>query len=241
MGHPGGRVEGRRRGARHTIWRAMTDRTSDIHRLEAPSPRAAPPSRRWRFLADYVWLVLKNVIGWVLILASLVAGPLVPGPGGIPLFLIGFALVSFPGKRRLTARVLRGRPVRFRHLPFALVSAGVALVVPAVVWLVVDERPWWVAGVRAAAVNYGPGAAVSLYLTVVAVLWVLARATPHVLNLALRIVSRGRRTFRPWLRHHHIHLLPPRWRCRHPHEPGTGPFRLTDEIVRFTKRHRRHD
>ena len=44
------------------------------------------------------------------ILLSFVAGPLVPGPGGIPLFLIGFTLISFPGKRRLTARVLRGTP-----------------------------------------------------------------------------------------------------------------------------------
>jgi hypothetical protein len=51
-----------------------------------------------------------------------VAGPLVPGPGGIPLFLIGFALISFPGKRRLTARVLRGKPVRFQRGPFVLIG-----------------------------------------------------------------------------------------------------------------------
>ena len=89
-------------------------------------PRAPALSRRQKFLAGYTWLVLKNVIGWTLIVASFVAGPLVPGPGGIPLFLIGFALVSFPGKRRLTARVLRGRQVRFRHGPFVLVSLAVA-------------------------------------------------------------------------------------------------------------------
>ena len=69
-------------------------------------------SRGQRFLTSRYWLILKNVIGWVLILLSFAAGPLVPGPGGIPLFLIGFALISFPGKRRLTARVLRGKPVR---------------------------------------------------------------------------------------------------------------------------------
>jgi len=34
----------------------------------------------------------------------MVMGPLVPGPGGLPLFLIGFGLITFPGKRRITAR-----------------------------------------------------------------------------------------------------------------------------------------
>src|SRR6476620_4415236 len=99
-----------------------------------PPPHPEPlPSRGQRFLASYYWLVLKNVIGWLLILASFVAGPLVPGPGGIPLFLIGFALVSFPGKRRLTARVLRGRPVHFPPWPFAFVALVTALAVPALV------------------------------------------------------------------------------------------------------------
>jgi hypothetical protein len=56
--------------------------------------------------ASYAAFVLKNVLGWFLILLSFVLGP-VPGPGGIVVFLIGFALVWFPGKRRLTARVLR--------------------------------------------------------------------------------------------------------------------------------------
>jgi hypothetical protein len=112
---------------------------------EPPGQSHARPSRRQRFLAGYTWLVLKNVLGWVLILASFVAGPLVPGPGGIPLFLIGFALISFPGKRRLTARVLRGRPVRFARGPFVLVSLAVALVVPAVGIAVVRTRSPWLA------------------------------------------------------------------------------------------------
>ena len=58
--------------------------------------------------------------------------PLVPGPGGIPLFLVGFALANIPGKRRITARVPRGRQVRLRHGPSGLTSLAVALVVPAV-------------------------------------------------------------------------------------------------------------
>src|SRR6476646_3617405 len=90
----------------------------------APAASAAPPRqpphkldyRTWRgptrYFADYFWFILKNVIGWIFILASPVLGVTLPGPGGIPVFLIGFALVTFPGKRKLTSRVMRGRPLR---------------------------------------------------------------------------------------------------------------------------------
>src|SRR6476660_8147226 len=85
------------------------------------SQESSPLSRRQRFLKSWFWFILKNILGWVLILAAFAAGPLVPGPGGIPLFLIGFALITFPGKRRLTARVLRGRPLRIPGGPFVLI------------------------------------------------------------------------------------------------------------------------
>jgi uncharacterized membrane protein YbhN (UPF0104 family) len=68
-----------------------------------------------RLIMTYAWLVGKNLIGWILILASGPTGILLPGPGGLPMFLIGFAMISFPGKRRLTARVLRGKPDRSRE------------------------------------------------------------------------------------------------------------------------------
>ena len=77
------------------------------------------------------WFIAKNVLGWVLILAAFVLGPLVPGPGGIPLFLIGFAMITFPGKRRLTARVLRGRPLDARTAGYRRGAAIAALVLPA--------------------------------------------------------------------------------------------------------------
>jgi hypothetical protein len=182
---------------------------------------------------------LKNLIGWVLIVAAFVVGPLVPGPGGIPLFLVGFALVSFPGKRRLTARVLRGRPVRFRPAPLVLICTGVALIAPTLVLLVVRHRPRWLAPARPGALGHGPVAAAATYLIVGAVVWVVLRLTPHALNVLLRMTARARRKFRPWLRHHHIRLLPPRWRRRHPHEPGRGPFRLKDEILGFSRKGRR--
>jgi hypothetical protein len=189
-------------------------------------------SRRQRFLVGYTWLILKNVIGWVLILASFVAGPLVPGPGGIPLFLFGFALVSFPGKRRLTARVLRGREVRFRQGPFVLLTLAVALAVPAAVLGVARRRSARVEQLYAGrllrlALVYSVGAGIT---------WLLVRASPHALNLLLRVVARGRRRFRPWLRRHHIRLLPPRRRTRNAHEPGIGPLRLKDEILKLVRK-----
>ena len=182
-------------------------------------------------------MVLRNVIGWLLIVLSFVAGPLVPGPGGIPLFLIGFALVWFPGKRRLTARVLRGKPVRFNSGPFVLISLGVALALAALAVPLARSRSQWVAAMYAR----GPFAAAALYVIAIALIWLVARVSPHVLNLLLRLIARARHTVRPWLRRHHIRLLPPRRRRRRPHEPGTGPLRLTDEILKFSRRRRRRE
>ena len=163
-----------------------------------------------------------------MIAASLVAGPLVPGPGGIPLFLIGFALVSFPGKRRLTARALRGRPVRLASFPFAMISLAVALALPAIVLAVAPARlRGWM--------ERGPAAVAALYATGVAIVWLLARMSPHAINFMLRLMARTRRRVRPWLRRHGIRLLPPRWRRRHAHERGTGPLKVSEEILRFLK------
>jgi hypothetical protein len=194
---------------------------------------AGPVRSRWtRFFATRTWLVLRNVIGWLLILASFVAGPLVPGPGGIPLFLLGFALVSFPGKRRLTARVLRGRPVRVPGRPLAFASIAASIGLPAILLLLAHDRSSWLAG------RYpeGPVAAGALYVVVGTFTWLAVRQAPRVLNGLLRMVSRTRRRVRPWLRHHGIHLLPPRWRRRMGHEPGTGPLRIAEEILTFHRR-----
>ena len=197
------------------------------------SARPPPPRSRWqRFVTTRYWLVLKNILGWVLILAAFVAGPLVPGPGGIPLFLIGFALISFPGKRRLTARVLRGIPVRFPGGPFVLISLLVALALPVILLSVAQRRSEWLA----TRLSRGPLWVGLIYVISAASVWLLARYTPHVLNVLLRLVARGRRKFRPWLRHHHIRLLPPRWRVRLGHERGIGPFRLTEEILKYGKK-----
>ena len=204
-----------------------------VNVVKMGDPASAPPpprvSRRQRFLAGYTWLVLKNVLGWLLILLSFVAGPLVPGPGGIPLFLVGFALISFPGKRRLTARVLRGRPLAFPRRPFVLISLLVALGLPALVL----AAAWWRSG---RPIGQNRAAALALYALGVALAWVVVRRLPWALNLLLRLVARGRRRMRPWLRRRRIRLLPPRWRRRRAHEPGIGPLRLKDEILKFYKR-----
>src|SRR5689334_19895485 len=86
-----------------------------------------------RFFADYAWFIARNILGWILILAAPPLGAILPGPFGLPIFLIGFALVTFPGKRRLTARVLRGRRLAIEHSAYALVAAFVSIVIPAVI------------------------------------------------------------------------------------------------------------
>jgi hypothetical protein len=199
---------------------------------QSSEPAPLRPTRGQRFYASLYWLVVKNIIGWLLILAAFVAGPLVPGPGGLPLFLIGFALVSFPGKRRLTARVLRGIPFRFPGGPFVFIALLVALALPVpILWIAPRHSARLAAQLRR-----GPLAVAVIYLVVALGVWVLARLTPHVLNLLLRLVARARRKFRPWLRRHRIRLLPPRRRRRLGHEAGFGPFRLKDEILKFTRR-----
>src|SRR4051812_49855906 len=99
-------------------------------------PQLPPPkhhrtrlSTAGRFFAGYAWLILKNLIGWSFILISPAIGFTVPGPGGIPIFLIGFALVTFPGKRKLTSRVMRGRGLPLEMQIFTFATAFIAILV----------------------------------------------------------------------------------------------------------------
>src|SRR3954469_14509809 len=97
-----------------------------------PQPPRSPMLPRYahqvrQFLTDYAWWLSRNVVGWILMLAALPIGFALPGPFGLPLFLIGFALVTFPGKRRLTARVLRGRRLAIENPTYALSAAFVAI------------------------------------------------------------------------------------------------------------------
>lgn len=189
-------------------------------------------TRRGRFFAGYSWLILRNVLGWSLILISFLAGPLVPGPGGIPLFLIGFALISLPGKRRLTARVLRGKPIRFRAAWFSRITLAVALT--ASITALSLTNPWGRWPLESPATQ--AFVIIATYLCGTAVAWLAIGLMLAATKPLLRIVPRVRRRIRPWLRHHGIRLLPPRWRQRLPHEHGSGPQRLKDEILKLVRR-----
>jgi hypothetical protein len=192
------------------------------------------PARAWRdrFFAGYSWLILRNVLGWSLILISFVAGPLVPGPGGIPLFLIGFALISLPGKRRLTARVMRGRPIRFETRRFRFITLAMAVVGATVALALTQPWTYWPLPSPAGRVFV----MMASYVCGAAAAWFIIRLALRLTNAFLCIAPRARRRARPWLRRHHIRLLPPRWRRRAPHEHGVGPHRLRDEILKLVRR-----
>ena len=96
------------------------------------SSASAALFRRPPRFVQYLWIVVKNIIGYVLILGSGAVGISTPGPFGIPLFFIGFALITFPGKRGLTARVLKGKPIAPDSRPFRRGVAIIALLAPAV-------------------------------------------------------------------------------------------------------------
>jgi archaellum biogenesis protein FlaJ (TadC family) len=69
--------------------------------VKIPADYFAHPAEPWstRSLASHVWLVLKNALGVVVVLAG-IAMLFLPGQG-ILTILIGIMLLNFPGKRRL--------------------------------------------------------------------------------------------------------------------------------------------
>ena len=191
--------------------------------------------RRPSVFANWFWFILKNVIGWLLILTAMVMGPLVPGPGGLPLFIIGFGLITFPGKRRITARVLSGAPIDPESKAYRRGVAGVALLLPAAVLLYLAyERLLPYRDSTKAAWVYG-----AVYVVTASLMWAFGHRSGDLLNWLLRLVPRIRRRIRPWLRRRGIDLLPPR-RRRRPVAPGGPMTRDPDEeILAIHTRH--HD
>ncbi len=190
---------------------------------------------------DYAYFLIKNIIGWALIGGALIAGPLVPGPGGLPMFLIGFALITFPGKRRLTARVLRGIPVRREGRAYRMTVALVSILVPAGIvsyfvgkWFPIEDpgiNPiHWSENRLKAALIVG-------YFVSVAAIWIFLIRGVDAVNMGLRLIARARRRIRPWLRKHGLDLLPPRRRRRLlQHGAVDEP---DEEILEIHQRHRR--
>nr|MBA3272890.1 flippase-like domain-containing protein [Chthoniobacterales bacterium] len=159
---------------------------------------------------SYFWFILKNVIGWILMLCALPLGLALPGPGGLPIFLIGFALVTFPGKRRLTARVMRGRRMHLEDSLFTFITAIASLAVTGIIiWFLKTNY-----GFLIQKYSIRPGSVVGLCVLAAAVTWLVTRLSLKVVNLLVRGMPRARRYIRPWLRKKGIHLLPPRRRIK---------------------------
>ena len=171
-----------------------------------------------RFFAGYFWLILKNVLGVLLILLAFPVGLTVPGPGGLPLFLIGFALVAFPGKRKITSHVLRGRPLRIEAYLFTILTTFVSLVVIGLLlWCVGNYYKRLILYFNLDPDHSTPGfvAAVAGVCVIAAVVtWGVMWLALRFVNKFIRIVPRIRRFIRPFLRKWGIVLLPPPRRLR---------------------------
>jgi len=171
-----------------------------------PRQRQTFAQRIKEFFAGYFWFILKNVIGWTLMLLSPVLGVAVPGPGGVPVFLIGFALVTFPGKRKLTARVMRGRRMQLESSFFTAITSFVAVLVTGVIiWVAVKKYGWAIE-----TYSIKPGSIVGVCVLAAAVTWLVTRLSLRVGDWVLRSMPRVRRFIRPWLRKKGFNLLPPR-------------------------------
>jgi uncharacterized membrane protein YbhN (UPF0104 family) len=170
-----------------------------------------PP--RWtlrRVMREYFFVVAKNVVGWLFLIASPVLGVALPGPGGLPLFLIGFALVTFPGKRRLTTRLMRGRRFDLSDPIFVGLTTAVAVLLTAgaTMWLLFGAFEW----VEQQLADYGMGRAVMVPIVLVALLvtWLVLWVGLHVGNWFIGKLPWARRFTRNTLRKIGIRLLPPR-------------------------------
>lgn len=167
-----------------------------------------------RYFASYFWAILKNVLGFVLILLAFPAVVAIPIPGGGPLiFLVGFALVAFPGKRRITSTLLRGRPLKVEASIFTTATTAVSLlVIAAMLWVVGEQytrliqhfdldpdksTPGFIAAIA--------GVCVGAAFVTWGVMWLGLRFT----NSLIRFVPRLRRLMRPIMRKFGIVLLPP--------------------------------
>ncbi len=179
----------------------------------------------------YFWVIFKNVVGWLAIAASPILGVLLPGPGGIPLFIIGFALVTFPGKRRLTTHVFRGRQLPIDSPLFTgLITFFSVLVTVGLMWAIFERFEWIVAKMPLLGRYAGGNVTKLLGIAVIAlpatmiVTWVGLKILNYVL---LRWVPPIRRFLRRTLRKYGVKLLPTRRR----RIGGGGVELVKDEII----------
>ena len=184
-------------------------------------------------LVTWGWFIVKNVVGWLLIISSVPLGAFVPGPGGIPLFLIGFGLITFPGKRRLVARFLRGTPIRSGSWGFRITVILVPLLLPAAAMFYLTTANW-------ISLHNDRGLDRRWVVTYVVSAVVLGWAGLWSLPLVNRFLSKVpdmRRKVRPWLRRKGIDLLPARRRRRMPLREGHAARDADPEILEIHERH----
>lgn len=168
-----------------------------------------------QLIKGYFWVIFKNVVGWLAIAASPILGIALPGPGGIPLFIVGFALVTFPGKRKLTTHVFRGRRLPIESGLFTgLITFFSVLVTAGMMWAAWRYYGWIVERVPLA--DYGLGdvaklvaiSVLALPVTMV-VTWIGLKILNYIL---LNWVPGIRRFLRRTLRKYGVRLLPTRRR-----------------------------
>lgn len=190
---------------------------------------------------EYFWIIFKNVIGWILILATPVLGAVFPGPGGTFTFILGFALVTFPGKRKLTSRVMRGRGLPIDMHVFTFLTALLAIVVTCILmWLLSDyvynlletvNQDW---DPRREKQTYGAiGAALMVTgLFALAATWIITRLGLQIVNYVLKGMPYLRRKVKPWMRKRGLILLPSRRAI-----PDSVTGSMENEILQIDERH----
>lgn len=147
------------------------------------------------FFARYAWVIARNAVGWLLIFTAILVGGLFPIPLGTPMFLVGFAMVAFPGKRRLTANVLRGIPIKMQTRNARIVRAFLALLLPALAIWVLSRRsqPSFFSQTRVSTI-------IAIYCASIAAIWIAMFWFIRLLNLILTWMPAVRRRVRPWLK-----------------------------------------
>src|SRR5579872_1463694 len=181
--------------------------------MSEQSPRSGPaePAREAaRYFVRYAAVIVKNVLGWALMLAALGLGSFFPVPIGTPLFLIGFAMITLPGKRRLTSSALRGIPIRFYSRKALWWRLAISLLLPPIALWFLEFQRWPV--LHPTQMSFGR--LCSVYGIAIASSWIFTWIMLQLINAVVRILPRVRRRVRPWLRAHGVHLLPPRRKQR---------------------------
>ena len=184
-------------------------------------------------LEGQFWFIVKNVVGWLLMLAAPVIGIALPGPGGIPIFLVGFALATIPGKRRMTSHVMRGRPIRVNASMFAGIVSFVSVVAcSAIIWYFGHRREQIIDKLNFTGGETGKFIATLIGVCLLAIVaaWIGMWLGVCGMNLLFRALPKARRFIRPWLKKYGIALLPPRRKL----VDANGVHANENEILEFS-------